>query len=195
MWDLSSPNRDWTVPCAGEVWSLNHWTTREVPCSAFRGYYKSLSAPTSLPPFPFPSFLLSFHIYEHLFHPRLSMHSFLLSSMRNTNAYGTKGNLSFIECLPRIRYCANLFTHINCQVWILPSLVKGRNWDTSSITFSRSQSESWKTKHLASMLMGLWAMLVDHSCNCRMWKEGSSVREDGERKKRKSLFVISLPFP
>lgn len=35
----------------------------------------------------------------------------------------------------------------------------------------------------------------DHSCNCRMWKEGSSVREDGERKKRKSLLVSSLPFP
>jgi hypothetical protein len=28
-----------------------------------------------------------------------------------------------------------------------------------------------------------------------MWKEGSSVREDGERKKRKSLLVSSLPFP
>ena len=28
-----------------------------------------------------------------------------------------------------------------------------------------------------------------------MWKEGSSVREDGEKKKRKNLFVSSLPFP
>ena len=31
MWDLSSPTRDQThAPCI-EVWSLNHWTTREVP--------------------------------------------------------------------------------------------------------------------------------------------------------------------
>ena len=31
IWDLSSPTRDWTrVPCS-EVWSLNHWTLREVP--------------------------------------------------------------------------------------------------------------------------------------------------------------------
>ena len=118
MWDLSSPNRDWTACCAGEVWSLNHWTTPEGPCSAVRGYYKSLSAPSSLPSFSFlPSFLLSFHIYEHLFHSRLSMHSFLLSSMRNTNTYGTKWNLSFIECLPHTRYCSNLFIHVNCQPW------------------------------------------------------------------------------
>ena len=31
MWDLSSPNRDWTcTPCIGRR-SSNHWTTREVP--------------------------------------------------------------------------------------------------------------------------------------------------------------------
>ena len=31
MWDLNSPTRDWThMPCIGG-WSLNHWTTREVP--------------------------------------------------------------------------------------------------------------------------------------------------------------------
>ena len=31
MWDLSSPTRDRTcTPCIGR-WSLNHWTTREVP--------------------------------------------------------------------------------------------------------------------------------------------------------------------
>ena len=35
MWDLSSLTRDQTrVLCIG-VWSLNHWTTREVP----RGSY------------------------------------------------------------------------------------------------------------------------------------------------------------
>ena len=33
MWDLSSLKRDWTHnPPAMEVQSLNHWTTREVPC-------------------------------------------------------------------------------------------------------------------------------------------------------------------
>ena len=32
MWDLSSPTRDHTCnPCIGR-WSLDHWTTREVPC-------------------------------------------------------------------------------------------------------------------------------------------------------------------
>ena len=32
MWDLSSPTRDRTcAPPAVEVWSPNHWTTREVP--------------------------------------------------------------------------------------------------------------------------------------------------------------------
>ena len=32
MWDLSSPARDHTCnPCTGR-WSLDHWTTREVPC-------------------------------------------------------------------------------------------------------------------------------------------------------------------
>ena len=30
MWDLSSPTRDWTYTPALEVWSLNHWTTRDV---------------------------------------------------------------------------------------------------------------------------------------------------------------------
>ena len=30
---LSSPTRDWTSTPALEVWSLNHWTTREVPLS------------------------------------------------------------------------------------------------------------------------------------------------------------------
>ena len=31
MWDLSPPTRDWTwTPCLGR-WTLNHWTTREVP--------------------------------------------------------------------------------------------------------------------------------------------------------------------
>ena len=47
MWDLSSPTRDQTL-ChpASEVWSLNHWTTREVPKIDFtrmlqrdKGYY------------------------------------------------------------------------------------------------------------------------------------------------------------
>ena len=33
MWDLSSPTRDQTcTPCI-ERWSLNHWTTREIPKS------------------------------------------------------------------------------------------------------------------------------------------------------------------
>ena len=31
MWDLNSLTRDWTqIPCVGR-WSVNHWTTREVP--------------------------------------------------------------------------------------------------------------------------------------------------------------------
>ena len=31
MWDLSAPTRDWTwAPCIRR-WSLNHWTTTEVP--------------------------------------------------------------------------------------------------------------------------------------------------------------------
>lgn len=31
MWELSSLTRDWTHTSALEAWSLNHWTTREVP--------------------------------------------------------------------------------------------------------------------------------------------------------------------
>ena len=31
MWDLSSRSAIEPVTPAGEVWSLNHWTTREVP--------------------------------------------------------------------------------------------------------------------------------------------------------------------
>ena len=31
MWDLSSPTRDRTLPPAVEAWSLNYWTSREVP--------------------------------------------------------------------------------------------------------------------------------------------------------------------
>ena len=35
MWDLCSPTRDWThTPCI-ERWSLNHWTSRKVPCTSF----------------------------------------------------------------------------------------------------------------------------------------------------------------
>ena len=36
MWDLSSPTRDGNhTPCFGR-WSLNHWTTREVPKYSFK---------------------------------------------------------------------------------------------------------------------------------------------------------------
>ena len=31
-----SPSGDWTVPPAMEGWSLNHWTTREVPSLSFK---------------------------------------------------------------------------------------------------------------------------------------------------------------
>ena len=31
IWDLSSPTRDWTCASVLKVWTLNHWTTREVP--------------------------------------------------------------------------------------------------------------------------------------------------------------------
>ena len=35
MWDLSSLTRDWIrTPCIGR-WSLNHWSTREVPIEGF----------------------------------------------------------------------------------------------------------------------------------------------------------------
>ena len=37
MWDLSSPIRDRTRPPAVEVWSLNHWTARQVPISDSEG--------------------------------------------------------------------------------------------------------------------------------------------------------------
>ena len=34
--DISSQTRDWTgTPCIGR-WSLNHWTTREVPSAVFK---------------------------------------------------------------------------------------------------------------------------------------------------------------
>ena len=33
VWDLSSPTRIKPVPPTVEAWSLNHWTTREVPPS------------------------------------------------------------------------------------------------------------------------------------------------------------------
>ena len=31
LWDLSSPTTDWTRAPASRVWSLNQWTTREIP--------------------------------------------------------------------------------------------------------------------------------------------------------------------
>ena len=31
MWDLSSQTRDWTCTLCIRRWSLNHWTTREIP--------------------------------------------------------------------------------------------------------------------------------------------------------------------
>ena len=34
MWDLSSPRIEPTLPAA-EAWSLNHWTTSEVPIFPF----------------------------------------------------------------------------------------------------------------------------------------------------------------
>ena len=50
MWDLNSPTRDWThMPCIGR-WSLNHWTTREVPCEISNSHLfkqKLLPPPTS----------------------------------------------------------------------------------------------------------------------------------------------------
>ena len=36
MWDLSSPNRDWTLAPALDVWSLNHWLAWEVPKINFK---------------------------------------------------------------------------------------------------------------------------------------------------------------
>ena len=51
MWDLSSPNRDRThTPCIGR-WSLNHWTTREVPLPWYFwswSYLNYISRPSSL---------------------------------------------------------------------------------------------------------------------------------------------------
>ena len=35
IWDLSFPTRDEPEPPAVETWSLNHWTTREVPDNIF----------------------------------------------------------------------------------------------------------------------------------------------------------------
>ena len=35
LWDLSSPTRDLTQAQAIEVWSPNHWPTREFPCGNF----------------------------------------------------------------------------------------------------------------------------------------------------------------
>ena len=37
MWDLSSPPRDLTCAPVGEAWSLNHWTSREVPTPTYEG--------------------------------------------------------------------------------------------------------------------------------------------------------------
>ena len=55
MWDLSSPNRDWTCsPCIGKR-SLNHWTSREVPrrgnidTSSMKALRVSWRNPTSTP--------------------------------------------------------------------------------------------------------------------------------------------------
>ena len=33
MWDLSSQTRDWTHTPYFGTWSLNHWTTQEIPVS------------------------------------------------------------------------------------------------------------------------------------------------------------------
>ena len=65
MWDLCSPSRDQThTPCAGR-WSLNHWTTREVPPQSIQKLSKKklhllaitslITLSPSLPPNPRPS--------------------------------------------------------------------------------------------------------------------------------------------
>ena len=41
MWDLSSPPRTEPMSPAPEVWSLNHWTTREVPIFLFELYFQT----------------------------------------------------------------------------------------------------------------------------------------------------------
>lgn len=167
-------------------------------CSVFRNYCKLLPPSLcSFYPFPFPSFLPHFLPFF-LWYLWTSLSSntyyaqieFLLNSMRNRNIHDTKKiyhllNASYVSgtVLGSLHI---LIMSLRRAILILSSFIKWRNWSTSgSITFSRSQSGSWKTKHLTSMLVRLLAMQVDPWSSCRMWKEGSSVREDGGESKRR----------
>ena len=57
MWDPSYPSRDWNTSPSLEAWSLNHWTTREVPCVLFLegGFLEIITASF---PHSFPRILL-----------------------------------------------------------------------------------------------------------------------------------------
>ena len=68
MWDLGSLTRDGThVPCIAR-WILNHWTTREVPNSAFLGADVSSESERERS-------LVDFHsLEEHSHVPRITRH-------------------------------------------------------------------------------------------------------------------------
>ena len=61
MWDLSSPTRYQTWAPALEVWSLNHWTTREVPHRLLHITY--LKSAFSLSFFPFSLIYLFIYLF------------------------------------------------------------------------------------------------------------------------------------
>ena len=65
MWDLSSPTRYQTWAPALEVWSLNHWTTREVPHRLLHITYLKSAFSLSFFPFSLIYLFIYFFFFAH----------------------------------------------------------------------------------------------------------------------------------
>ena len=48
MWDLSSPTRDWTYTTSIGRWSLNHWTSKEIPQPLLLSLLHSVWSPSGI---------------------------------------------------------------------------------------------------------------------------------------------------
>ena len=48
MWDLSSPTRDWTYATGIGRWSLNHWTSKEIPQPLLLSLLHSVCSPSGI---------------------------------------------------------------------------------------------------------------------------------------------------
>ena len=122
MWDLSSPTRYQTWAPALEVWSLNHWTTREVPHRLLHITY--LKSAFSLSFFPFSLIYLFIYLFFLLIETLLSLNIVYLTKAVLSLTFSISSTHRKISSLQAWEKCASLFS--SCvHIFIVSQLQSG----------------------------------------------------------------------